>query len=120
MVVAEKPSRGLRICVDPRDLNKAIKREYYQLLTFEEIASRLSGTKLFTKLDANKGYRQIPLDEESIGLTTFNTPFGRYQFTRFPCGVYSAQEVFRKKIYQIFDGISQVETELMMKTITDV
>ena len=62
MVVAEKPSRGLRISMDPRDLNKAIKREYYQLLIFKEIASRLSGTKLFTKLDANKGYRQIPLD----------------------------------------------------------
>ena len=74
--------------MDPRDLNKAIKREYYQLLKFEEITSRLSGTKLLTKLDANKGYRQIPLDEESIRLTTFNTPFGRYQFAKFLNGVY--------------------------------
>ena len=41
MVVVEKPSGGLRICMDPRDLNKAIKREYYQLPTFEEITSRL-------------------------------------------------------------------------------
>ena len=98
MVVVEKPSGGLRICLDSRDLNKAIKREYYQLPTFEETASRLSGAKLFTKLDANKGYWQIPLDEESIRLMTFNTPFGRYQFTRLPYGVYSAQEVFHKRI----------------------
>ena len=62
MVVVEKPSGGLKICYDPRDLNKAIKREYYQLPTFEEIPSRLGGAKLFTKLDANKRYWQIPLD----------------------------------------------------------
>ena len=35
MVVVEKPSGGLRICLDPRDLNKAVKREYYQLPIFE-------------------------------------------------------------------------------------
>ena len=58
MVVVEKPSGVLRICLDPRNLNKAIKREYYQLPTFEEVASRISGAKLFTKLDANKGYRK--------------------------------------------------------------
>ena len=45
---------NLRICLDPRDLNKAIKREYYQLPTFEEIGSRLSGAKLFTKLGCKK------------------------------------------------------------------
>ena len=66
MVLVEKPSGGLRICLDPRDLNKSIKREYYQLPTFEEITSRLNGAKLFTKLDAKKGYWQIPLNEESI------------------------------------------------------
>ena len=72
MVVVEKPSEGLRICLYVRDLNKAIQSEYYQLQTFEEIASRLSAAKLFTKLD------------ENIRPTTFNKPFGRYQFTRLP------------------------------------
>ena len=98
--------------MDPRDLNIAIKREYSQLPTFEEIASRLSGAELFMKLDANKGYWQIPLDEERIRLTTFNTPFGRYQFTSLPYGVHSAQEVSHKRINQSFDGISQLETDI--------
>ena len=111
MVVLETPTGVLRIYLDPRDLYKAIKSKYYQLPTFEEIASRLSGAKLLTKLDANKGYWQIPLDKESIRLT-FNTPFGRYQFTRLPYGVHSAQDVFHKRINQSFDGISQVETDI--------
>ena len=64
------------------------------------------------KLDANKGYWQIPPDEESIRLMTFNTPFGRYQLIRLPYGVHSAQDVFHKRINQSFDGISQVETDI--------
>ena len=39
IVVVETPRRGLRICLDSRDLNKAIKKKYSQLLTFEEISS---------------------------------------------------------------------------------
>ena len=63
-------------------------------------------------MDANKGYWQIPLDEESIILTTFNTPFGRYQFTRLLHGVHSAKEVFHKRVNHSFDGISEVETDI--------
>ena len=76
------------------------------------ITRRLSGAKLFTVLDANKGYWQIPLDEESIRLTPFNTSFGQYQFTRLPYAVHSAQEVSHERINQSFDGISQVETDI--------
>ena len=40
LVIVEKKGGGLRLCLDPRDLNKAIKREHYQLPTIEEIVSR--------------------------------------------------------------------------------
>ena len=63
-------------------------------------------------MDANKGYWQIPLDKESIRLTTLNKPLGRYQFTRLPYRVHSAREVFRKRVNQSFDGILQVETNI--------
>lgn len=84
IVCDEKSNGKLRICLDPRDLNKAIKREYYQLPAIEEITTRLAGAKIFSELDANSGYWQIPLDPASQKLTTFNTPFGRYCFCRMP------------------------------------
>jgi len=31
MVVITKPNGKLRICIDPRDLNKAVKQEYYPM-----------------------------------------------------------------------------------------
>ena len=74
LMLVEKRDGSLRICLNLRDLNKAIKREHYQLLTFDEIASRLTGATRFTKLDVNKGNWQIPLDKQSSKLTTTNTP----------------------------------------------
>ena len=56
----------------------------------------LSDTKYFSVLDATSGYWQIKLGKESSLLTTLNTPFGRYCFTRMTFGLHSAQEVFQK------------------------
>ena len=47
MVVNEKRNGDLRICSDPRDLNKAIKREHYQVPTQQEIMGRLAGASVF-------------------------------------------------------------------------
>ena len=55
MVANEKRCGKLRICIDPRDLDKAILREHYQLPTQQEITSRLTGAKYFSKLDATSG-----------------------------------------------------------------
>ena len=112
LVVIEKPNGALRICLDPRDLNKVLKREHFQLPTWEEISTRIVNAKYFTKLDANHGYWQIPLDLESSLKTTFNTPFGRFRFLRMPFGIHSAQEVFHKRIYQHFENIEGCETDI--------
>ena len=113
MVAAEKKnSNRLRICIDPQNLNAAIQREHYQLPTIEEITSRLAGTKYFSKVDANSGYWQIPLDEESSYLTTFGTPFGRFRFLRLPFGLNCAQEVYHKRVHEMFDDMEGVETDI--------
>ena len=62
MLVVSKPSTEaegktkLRICLDPRDLNLAIKREHFPMPTIEEIATRLIGAKLFSVFDASNGF----------------------------------------------------------------
>ena len=53
LVIVEKPNGKLRICLDPRPLNRAIKREHYQLPTTENILSQMSGARYFSKLDAS-------------------------------------------------------------------
>ena len=105
MVVVEKANGNLRICLDPKDLNKAIKREYYHMPTAEEIFGEMKGAKFFTKMDASNAYWQIVVDEESSKLLTFNTPFGRYKFKRLPFGIHSASEICQQQIGHILENI---------------
>ena len=94
MVILKKPNDKLRICLDPSDLNEATKRHHHHLPPTEEILSKLSNGKVFTKLDASCGYWQIPVDADSSKLLTFNTPFGQHRSKRMPYGLHSASEVF--------------------------
>ena len=101
LVLVEKPNGKLRVCLDPRPLNKAIKREHLHLPTAEEIFSQMSGASYFSKLDASSGYWQIKVDEQSSNLLTFGTPSGRYRFTRLPYGTHSASEEVNMLPYSI-------------------
>ena len=69
----------LRPCLDPKDLNKNIRRAHYPSRTIDEILPLLHGKKVFTIIDTKKGYWHQELDYESSLLRTFNTPFGRYR-----------------------------------------
>ena len=80
MVVVPKPSGKVRICVDMKPLNENIMREFHPLPAVDETLAQLSGATVLMKLDANSGFWQIPLAQESHPFTTFITPFGRYQF----------------------------------------
>jgi hypothetical protein len=108
MVTITKPNKT-RICLDPRDLNNSIKREHYPMPTIEEIVSRLPQATVFSTLDATCGYWQIPVDEKSSKLLTFNTPYGRFRFRRLPFGISSASEVFQRTMNQLFGDIEGCE-----------
>jgi hypothetical protein len=99
----------IRVCIDPRDLNRAIKREHYPMKTIEEVVAGMPEAKVFSVLNATSGYWQMELNEESSKLCTFNTPFGRYRFTRLPFGIKSAPEVFQKKMSQVLEDIDGAE-----------
>ena len=107
MVIVKEPGK-LRICLDSNDLNKVVKREHWHIPTPEETFAKLSNSKFISKLDLKNGYWQIPLDEKSSILTTFNTPFGRYRYLRLPFGLNSANEIFQKKMIEKFEGIPGV------------
>ena len=47
MVVATKQSGDLRICLDPRAMNKALKRERYPVPVMDDILPKLSNAKVF-------------------------------------------------------------------------
>ncbi|XP_045458516.1 uncharacterized protein K02A2.6-like [Melitaea cinxia] len=109
LVLVAKKNNGIRICLDPRELNKAVQRSHFQLPTVSELASRLHGARFFSVLDATAGFWTVALDDESADLCTFSTPFGRYQFLRLPFGINCASEVFHGKLKQFLEDLDGVE-----------
>ncbi len=105
----EPKKQQVRICVDLKELNKAVRRPHYALPTLEDIAPRLAGSTVFSTLDFLKGFWQIPLAKESQHLTTFITPFGRFYFTRLPFGINLATDEFQRKMMEIFGKEEGVE-----------
>ena len=113
LVITEKKNGQIMLCIDPKDLNKAIKCEhFFQLPTKEEILSKLTGAMFFSKMDATAGFNQITLDEKLSVMTTFNTPFGCYRYLRLPMGICSAPEVFHKNVYQHLENLKGVAVSL--------
>jgi len=108
MVVVPKANGDIRICVDLTKLNANVCRENHPLPVVDQILTQLTGAQLFSKLDANSGFWQIPLARESALLTTFITPFGRFCFNRLPFGITSAPELFQKRMSSILGGMDGV------------
>ena len=123
MVIVERDNK-MRICLDPSILNKSIMREHTHLPTQDEVLSQISGAVYFTKLDCKDGYWQIKLSHDSSMLTTFNTHIGRYRYTRLPFGLNSANEIFQKKVSQVYerlDGVTVMYDDILLygKTIDE-
>jgi len=76
MVVVPKKEGAIHICVDLKPLNENVLREVHPLPKVDETLAQLAGAKVFSKLDANSGFWQIPLAKKSRLLTMFITPFG--------------------------------------------
>ena len=108
IVVARRANGKLRVCLDPKDLNKSIHRCHHRTPTVEEVTHKLAGSKYFSKLDARNSYWSVKLDTESSFLTTFNTPFGRYRYLRMPFGLVMSQDVFQHKMDQILEGLEGI------------
>ena len=108
MVVVLKPSGAVRICVDMKPLNENVLREVHPMPKVDTTLAQLTGATVFSILDANSGFWQIPLAKESTLLTTFITPYGRFCFNKLPFGISSAPEVFQRHMNDILSGLPGV------------
>ena len=108
MVVVKRKNGGVRICIDLKPFNQCVLRELYSLLKVDDILGQLTGATVFSKLDANSGFWQVPLAEKSRLFITFITPFGRYCYNKLPFSISSAPEHFQWRIHLLLEGLPGV------------
>ena len=97
----KKANGKLRICLDPKDLNKAIIGENHKAPTLEEIAHVLTGATKFSKVDGNKAFFGVHLTEATSLLMTFNTHLSRYRFLHVQLGFKISQDIFQMRMDDI-------------------
>ena len=109
LVVVPKADGGIRICGDYRlTINRAAKVDQYPLPRVEELFSKLSGCKLFSKIDLKSAYNQLVLDERSREYLTVNTPKGLLRPLRLSFGYASAVSLFQRTLETLLADIPKV------------
>jgi hypothetical protein len=104
--LADLEKTGVKIEILP-DSTKvfSLNKDPYPLPRIDDTIDHLSNQKIFSVVDAQKGFWQIPVFEEHQERLAFITPFGKYQFKVLPFGFTLAPGIFQKAMNETLDGL---------------
>jgi hypothetical protein len=77
--------------------------------SIDGILPELAKTRVFTTLDAKKGFWQLEVDKTSSNSTTFLGPSGSYSWLRVPFGISPAPKLFQQHLRSIVHDLKGVE-----------
>ena len=111
-VYVRKKSGELRLCVDYRELNKRTQRDAYPLPLPDEVQDRLADSTIFSTLDLQCGYWQVPVNPSDVPKTAFcpGPGMGLFQFRRMPFGLTGAPSSFQRLMDKILRSLPFVST----------
>jgi hypothetical protein len=93
---SEDKGGGYRFVNDYREINKLTKNWAYQLPLVSDYFRSLAGYSVFTSLDANQGFYQIPVKLEDRDITAFIVPgFGTFRYKKMPMGSKTSAQTFQ-------------------------
>ena len=96
-----KKGGRLRLCLDPKELSKNIKRKRLHLLASNNMCARRAGAKFLGKFVALAGLWQILLDAESQKYCLLCKLLGRHCCVRSPSGTCLGPEMVLLALLQL-------------------
>lgn len=96
VLFVKKKNGQLRLCIDYRKLNAITKKDKYPLPLLDEVLSRMTKAKIFTKLDIRAAFNRIRMDEDSEELTSFRTRYGQYKCKVLPFGLCNGPATYQR------------------------
>ena len=105
-VIVPKPDGGLRVTLDARNVNKALRSTNLPIPRVEDIKAKMSGAKVFSKLDFKTAFWQIEIEPNSRYLTVFHSNNKLYRYKRLTMGLEPSQGELNNALKLLFSHIA--------------
>jgi hypothetical protein len=102
IVVQDKKTAGIRICIDLRKLNDACLHDPFPSTFTDELLENVGGQEAYSFTDGFSGYHQIKIVQEDMYKTTFATKWEIYQYIVIPFGLKNAPTFFSRVVVVAF------------------
>lgn len=110
IVLIRKKDNTIRVCIDFRQVNKCTIFDAEPMPNVEQIFSKLSKYRYFSKIDLSKGYWEVPLSENAKPLTAFETPLGLFHFRKMPFGLVNAPATFCRLMRKVLKDLGHSDS----------
>jgi hypothetical protein len=93
--------------VDYLKVNSKVVFDSYPTATIDQALDQFGGAVLFSVLDLNSAYNQIPLSEKSRRITAFCTPFGLFESNKLPMGISVGCQGLTRVVDELFTDLKE-------------
>ena len=101
------------LVIDYRYVNTQLRGCEFPLPVIEDLFVKQAGNQLWTLLDLEDGFHQMPLSECSRQYTAFCTPFGVFEWRVLPMGVKVGPQAFQRMVSDCLKSL-QPHTHIYM------
>ena len=104
-IVPKKEKGEWRLVVDYRGLNEQTEHDWYSLPLMDTIFQKQQKKRIFTVLDLEHVYHQMPLHPDSRPCTAMSTPLGPMQWKVVPMGAKNGNAAFQRKMEDLLGPV---------------
>ena len=107
-LVPKKEPGKYRPCGDYRQLNSITTSDKYPIPHLRSLTMSLYNKNVFSKIDLQRAYLQIPVAPEDVPKTAVTTPFGLFEYLFMPYGLKNAGSTFQRYMDTLFANVPNV------------